>query len=193
MLEGMSCLLTAVRRTRRRSFRDEGLGLELDLPARVEQAGDDEERARRAHGAEDLAVGAADFLPVVRLGEVGPRADDVLGPRPDVGQGGDDDLEAPLRLLVRVDGRLALAGHDRRRARDVDVRPDPHGPRVADGGDERRLGWDDPPLHRRSIATWTRWRRSRHGRCRRWPWAFSVAGTRKRRTDLVSKIFAGPR
>ena len=82
-------------------------------------------------------VGRADVAVVEEAGRSLGRGDDVLGPGADLRERGDDDLEAPLRLLVRVDGRLALAGHDRRRSRDMDVRPNAHRPRVANGGDER--------------------------------------------------------
>ena len=59
---------------------EDGVGLDLDLPRGIEQPRDDEHRGGRAHLAEDLAVRAADRLPVRRVGDVDARADDVLRP-----------------------------------------------------------------------------------------------------------------
>jgi CubicO group peptidase (beta-lactamase class C family) len=92
-------------------------------------------------------VRTADRLPVLRVGDVDARADDVLRASAELSQRGDDDFEAALRLLVRVGGVAA----DRRRACDVDVLPGAHGPRVADGVGERRECRDEATSHAPSI------------------------------------------
>src|SRR6476469_229368 len=101
--------------------------LDFDQPARVEQRGHDQHRRRRLGLAEDLAVGAADLRPVLGTCQVDPRADDVLRACADLGERGHDDLQAAARLAVRVCGRFAAVGHDRRGAGDGDVVPHAHG------------------------------------------------------------------
>ena len=66
MSAGTTCLLMQHR-----------VGLDLDLPARVEQRRDDAGR-RRPHLPEDLAMRAGDLGPVRRVGDEHPCADDVL-------------------------------------------------------------------------------------------------------------------
>src|SRR5438093_1604253 len=83
-------------------------------------------RRGRPHSAEDLAVGAADRFPVCGVDEVDARPDDVLGRSADLGEGGDDDLEAARRLCVRI-GRFAPDG---RGPGHVDVAARAHGARV---------------------------------------------------------------
>src|SRR5450759_4900527 len=74
------------------------LRLDLDPPARIEQAGDDDHRARRANLAEDLPVDAPDRLPVGPVDEICARSDDVGRTSAELGQGGEDDREAAARL-----------------------------------------------------------------------------------------------
>jgi hypothetical protein len=68
------------------SFGQKRVGLDLDLPGWIEQPGDDEHRGRRTVFAEQLPVRPADGLPVAPLDDVDARADDVLGPRAELGQ-----------------------------------------------------------------------------------------------------------
>ena len=107
------------------------LRLDLDLPARVEQATDHEHRARRPDLGKDLAVRASDFLPVVRLRQVDPGPDDIREARAGFGERVADDLEAELCLLVGALGRLAFA-RDRCRAGDVNRPSGDDGAGVAD-------------------------------------------------------------
>src|SRR5581483_5949126 len=110
-------------------------------------------RRGRPQLAEDLAVRASDRLPVRRVRDEDAGADDVLRSGVELAESGDDDLEAALRLLVRVGGVAA----DRRRPRDVDVPSVAHGARVADGVGERGDRRDGTPLHAPSIPrSWTR-------------------------------------
>ena len=62
---------------------DEGVGLDLDQHARVDQAADLDHRGRRADVGEDLAVGAADLLPAGDVGDVHARAHHVVQARAD--------------------------------------------------------------------------------------------------------------
>ena len=64
------------------SLGEECVGLDLDAPGGIEQAGDHEHRRRGRVLAEELTVRASDRLPVGRIDEVDARADDVLGPAP---------------------------------------------------------------------------------------------------------------
>ena len=59
----------------------DGFGLDLDAPLRVEELFDGDHGGGGADVGEDLAVGAADLLPVFGVGEVHARADDVLEAR----------------------------------------------------------------------------------------------------------------
>lgn len=87
-----------------RSARNHGLGLDLDLPARVEQASDDDHGGRGADVSEDPPVLGADSLGGTQLGKVHPRTDDggEIGARLD--ERSLDDLEAPAGLVSRVVG-----------------------------------------------------------------------------------------
>ena len=60
--------------------------LDLDAPARVEQAGDDDHRRGRPDRLEVRVVGAADRLPVGRVEQVHARAHDVAQRRAELGQ-----------------------------------------------------------------------------------------------------------
>ena len=62
-----------------RASGDDRLGFDLDLPARIEEAGDDDHRAGRPDVAEDLPVHLTDDGREVRADEVLPRAHDVRG------------------------------------------------------------------------------------------------------------------
>src|SRR3954464_4688406 len=87
-------------------FAEERLGLDLDQPARVEEA-DDDPRRRGADVAEDLSVRAAGLADQRCVGDVDPCAYDVVRRRTGLGERGQDDLEAAPRLAVRVRGRVA--------------------------------------------------------------------------------------
>ena len=97
--------------------------------------------------AEHLAVRAGDLGEVLRAREHDPRPDNVLGGGVHLGQRGERDLEAAVRLAVGVGGRVGVVGHDRRRAGDPGVRADPHHARVAGGFGKRRDGEDGAPFH----------------------------------------------
>jgi CubicO group peptidase (beta-lactamase class C family) len=98
-------------------------------------------------------MGAAGLLPVLRTGEIDARTYDVLRRRSRLVERPQDDLEATLRLAVGVGGRIALVGHDRRRARDEHMVADAHGSREADDWLVRRAGGDEAAVHERtSIA-----------------------------------------
>src|SRR5581483_9923948 len=103
---------------------------------------------RRLDVGENLAVRTSHRLPVARIDEVDARPHHVLWLCADLGEGTGDDLEAPLRLLVRI----ARARPDRRRAGDVDVPAVADGARVADDGGHRRDRRDELSLHLPSIA-----------------------------------------
>src|ERR1700756_1436977 len=62
------------------SLGEQCVGLDLDLPGGIEQPADDQHRRRRRVLPEQLAVRTSDRLPVGRVDEVDPRADDVLRP-----------------------------------------------------------------------------------------------------------------
>ena len=125
----------------------EGVGLDLDLPGRIERPGDDEHRRGGTNLAEHLAVRASDRLPVGRVDDVDPRADHVLGLGAELAQGFHDDRQAALRLLVRV-VRLDADGSG---PGDVDVTPVPHGAAVPDRVGVGRDRWNGGARHVPSI------------------------------------------
>ena len=109
---------------------DDGFGLDLDAPLRVEQLFDGDHGGCGADVGEDLAVGTPDLLPVLGMGEVDARTDDVLERGAGVVECGLDELEdgAGLvggRKVVRADG----AGSG-----DVDDVADANGARETDDG-----------------------------------------------------------
>ena len=135
---------------------EHGVGLDLDPPARVEEALDDDPGRGRADLAEDLAVRAPDLVELVRVDHVHPGPDDVLRPGAGPLERGEHDLEAQARLLVDALRRFAAVRGDGRRARDVDVAPGHDRARVADDGLHRRVAGDAAALHAASIArSWT--------------------------------------
>jgi CubicO group peptidase (beta-lactamase class C family) len=98
-------------------------------------------------------VGACDALEVLDVREKDARPDDMLGAGAGLAERREDDLEAALRLAVRVGRRVGAVGHDRRGARDEHVRADPHSARVADDRLVRRAGGNEEAFHgRTSIA-----------------------------------------
>ena len=86
------------------------------------------------------------------VGDVDPRAHDVVERRAGLLERARDDLEADPRLLVGVVGRVGVVGHDRRRARDPDLAADADGPRVADAVLEGGAGGDQLAIHAGSVA-----------------------------------------
>src|SRR6478672_2702434 len=121
---------SADRAWQRASFgKERRVRLDLDLPRGVEHPRDDEHRRRREDRTEQLAVRTSDRLPIGRIDEVDASPDDVLGPRAELTQCVHDDLEATLRLFVRI-VRIETDGS---RSGDIDVSPVAHGAGVADG------------------------------------------------------------
>ena len=104
--------------------REDGVGLDLDDPAWIEQPGHDDHRARRAHGTEHLAVHGPDRVRHIVANDVLPRADDVVHARAELLECGGDDLPAPPRLDGGVRVHVTI-GPDRSRAADGDRAPDP--------------------------------------------------------------------
>ena len=82
----------------------------------------------RQQGLQLRTVGAADAFPVLRVQEVGPGAYYVLGPRVHGRECGDDDLEAPRGLRIRIRRRVDAVGKDGGRSRDKDVAAVAHRP-----------------------------------------------------------------
>ncbi len=143
-------MLGAKRIRGRVSRGNDRLGLDLDQPARVEQLRHDPGR-RGTGGRERLAVGPADGVDVGGVGDVDAGAHDVIERRPGLLEGAGDDRQAGPSLLIGVRGRVGVAGHDRRRARDPHVRADPDGTRVADALLERGARGDVLPVHPGSL------------------------------------------
>ena len=136
MSAGISCLLD----------RDHRLGLDLDLPGRVEQRRDDAGRGG-PRLAEDLAVRARHVRPVRAIGDEHPRAHDVVDRRAGALERLGDDREAEPRLLVGALGRRRAVRRDRRGAGDVHGRAHDDRPREAGDGFERRVARDEAALH----------------------------------------------
>jgi hypothetical protein len=72
-------------------------------------------------------VGSTDRVSVVGVDDEHACADDVLGRSSDLGERGDDDVEAALGLHLGVGIHRAVRP-DRRRAGDEHTIADPHGP-----------------------------------------------------------------
>ena len=98
---------------------DLGLGLDLHAPARVEQGGHHHHGRRGARVGERLPVRRRDAGRIGRVGEVYPRAHDVLERGARLGEGAGDDLEAARRLGEGI-GVDRAVGLDRRTTRDID-------------------------------------------------------------------------
>src|SRR5207248_9593503 len=96
-----------------RASGNDSVRLDLDQPARVEEIADDDHRRGWTDVGEDLAVGSADLRPVLGPFQVDARTHDVLRGRAELRQRREDDLEAPLRLAVRVGRRISAVRHDR--------------------------------------------------------------------------------
>src|SRR5262249_2294717 len=74
-------------------IRDDRVCLDLDEHVGIYQPAHLDHRRRRADGGEDLAVSAADLLPVRDVRQVHPSADDVFHLRPGLFERGADGLE----------------------------------------------------------------------------------------------------
>ena len=130
---------------------EDRLGLDLHPPARIEQAGNDNHRARRADLAENLPMDATDRLPVFPVDEVRARPDDVGRTPAELGQGGEDDREAPARLGRRI--RIARSVRpDRGSAADEDPLSDPDGATEPDPRLERRSRRHPAALDGREVS-----------------------------------------
>lgn len=109
---------------------DDGFGLDLDAPLRVEQLFDGDHGGCGADVGEDLAVGTPDLLPVLGMGEVDARADNVLERGAGVVECGLDELEDGASLV----GGGEIVGADRAGSGDVDDVADANGARETDDG-----------------------------------------------------------
>src|SRR6185437_814000 len=108
----------------------DGFGFDLDAPPGIEELFDDDHGGGGTDAGEDLAVGAADLLPVFGVGEIYAGADDVLEGGTGGLQRGFDELEAGAGL---VGGREVFRA-DGAGAGDVDHVADADGAREADDG-----------------------------------------------------------
>src|SRR5258708_36901580 len=88
--------------------------LNFYAPAGVEELLDDDHGGGGADDGEELAMDAADDLPVVRVGEVNAGAGDVLDGGAGVLERGGDDVEAlfGLRIDVPVGGTAGASPGD---------------------------------------------------------------------------------
>src|SRR5262245_43923563 len=89
--------------------REHGLDLDLDLPARIEEAGEDR-RVRRADVAEDLGMRAGKAVEVVGVCQIDTRSHDVLEARACAFERRADELEAHTGLVVDVLRRRRAVG-----------------------------------------------------------------------------------
>ena len=128
------------------------LDLDLDAPARVEQAGDDHHRGGRPDRLEVRVVGAAHGLPVGRVEQVHARAHDVAQRRVELGQRDPRDLERAHRLVEDV-GVAGAVGPHRPGPRHQHAVADPDRAREADRALERRVGRRPPALIRHRGTT----------------------------------------
>ncbi len=125
-----------------------GLGLDLDEHGGIDQPSHLDHRRRRTDVAENLAVGAADFFPVLDVGDVHPRAHDVAERGSGLLERGSDVPKRLDRLRIGVAGPDDPAvGAGRGRPRNVDHVSDPDGPRVADDRLPGRAAREVPPHH----------------------------------------------
>src|SRR3990170_2271083 len=117
--------------TRGASLSDDRVGLELHLPSRIDESGDDNHGAHRAHVAEDGAVDPADSLPVVVSHKVRSRSHNIRHRRTGLDERGLDDRQtAPcLRGWIWIAGTV---GPDRRGCSDRDVVAGAYCPAEAD-------------------------------------------------------------
>ena len=79
---------------------ENGVGFDLDPPARVEQALDDDGGRRGPDLREHLAVRSRDLLPVLHVRQVDARSHDVREAGTCLAERAAEDLEAQPRLLV---------------------------------------------------------------------------------------------
>src|SRR5438093_10714186 len=97
--------------TTRSAGADDRVGLDLDLPAGVEEPTGNDHRACRPDVAEDLAVDAADDLPVVAGRQERSCPNDVAQGRAGLGECRLDDLEAAPRLDRGIGGARSVGPH----------------------------------------------------------------------------------
>jgi hypothetical protein len=117
LLRGMSASVSVI---------DDGFRFDLDLPAWVEERGNDDHGAGRADLAEEGAVRSPDGIAIARVCQILARADNVFRPGAGFGKRRDDDLKTPgrLRFGIRIAGAVRP---DRRRTGDNHAIADSHG------------------------------------------------------------------
>ena len=145
LMQSVLEIATPVCRTAGDVMRELRLGLDLNFPGRIEQLGDDAGGCR-ARLAEYLAVRPRDLVPVLPLGDVDVRPDDVLeaGTRPLERLG--DDPQAEGGLLVRALRDRCPVGRDRRRPGHVHPVSDDDRAREPRDALVRRVAGDELPL-----------------------------------------------
>ncbi len=84
------------------SVQNLGVGLDQDLPSRIEQSSDDDQSGGRIGVLEALTKGTPDQLPILRVDDDHPHTNDVAPRSAKPLDRLEHDLETPLRLLVGI-------------------------------------------------------------------------------------------
>jgi hypothetical protein len=114
------------------SAADDGVYLDLDEPAVIEEPLDDDEPCGRPDCAEDLAVHPRDSVTVSRIDEEHACSHHVSKRRAALAKRFADDLQAPSRLYTHV-GIYVTVRPDRGSCGNENEMPVAHGPAEADG------------------------------------------------------------
>ena len=115
-----------------RLIRNNGLRLDLHPPSRVQQTGNHHHRRRRKNLTEDLTMCATYGVPVGGIDHVDPGSNHVFTGSTEGADGLENDLEATLRLLVRVTRHRFTIGPDGSRSRNNNATAVPHRARKSD-------------------------------------------------------------
>lgn len=119
------------------SAADDGVYLDLDEPAGIEEPLDDDEPRGRSDSAEDLAVHLRDSVTVSGIHEEHARSHHVTKRRAGLAKRFVDDLQAPSRLYTYL-GIYVAVRPDRGSCGHEDEMPVAHSPAEADGRLKRR-------------------------------------------------------